>query len=352
MNEDNRFLGSLTCPIDISRPNHIEMEHGAGGRKFQQLLQGIITPIFGGALQSQTDSAVCTIKSGKIAFTTDTYVVDPIFFPGGDIGSLAVHGTINDLAMVGARPLYLSCGLIVSEGVPLENISRVLTSMRRAADEAGVAVVTGDTKVIERRSGEDIFINTSGIGELRDGIEIAPRRIQSGDAVIVSGAIGNHGAAIMAIRDGLSFESDLVSDSTPLHFAVEALLSSSVQVHCLRDITRGGLTASLIEISDAAKVSIEISELAVPVEVNVKTLCRILGLEPFHLACEGRFLVFCPPQDADVALAVMSELSECRGAKVIGRVGEAGDSQVLCQTALGSKRRLELPLGLNLPRIC
>jgi hydrogenase expression/formation protein HypE len=352
MTANNQFLSEISCPIDVSRSKHIEMEHGAGGRKFQQLLQGLIKPIFGSSLQSHTDSAVCQVGKARIAFTTDTYVVDPIFFPGGDIGSLAVHGTINDLAMVGARPLFLSCGLIVSEGVALENIQRVLTSMRRAADDAGVTIVTGDTKVIERRIGEDIFINTSGVGELAEGVNIAPSEIHPGDSVIVNGGIGNHGATIMAIRDGLEFESDLLSDSAPLHRAVDRLITSGIQVHCLRDITRGGLSAALVEISESAKISIAISESSVPVETNVKTLCRILGLEPFHLACEGRFLLFCPAADEDAAIQILREFPEFRGAQAIGRVSDRGTTQVICQTPLGSKRRLELPLGLNLPRIC
>ncbi len=352
LDDERPLLSKLNCPTELTPDQTIEMEHGAGGRKFQRLLQNLIKPCFGQSLQSETDSAVLSLASGRIALTTDTYVVDPIFFPGGNIGSLAVHGTVNDLAMVGAVPRYLTCGLVVSEGISAETIQTVLTSMKAAADAAKVSIVTGDTKVIERRHGDDLFINTAGVGDLPEGLDISPRRIASGDSIIVSGAVGNHGATILAIRDGLEFETDLQSDSAPLHFAVQALLEHSLQIHCMRDITRGGLTSSLVELSLAAKVQIDIQESAVPVDTNVKTLCRVLGLDPMHLACEGRFLIFCPQDEEATVLRILGGVPETAEARVIGRVSAAEVGQVFSQTLLGARRRLELPVGLNLPRIC
>ena len=253
-------------------------------------------------LRERHDAASLDIKGARLAFTTDSFVVRPLFFPGGDIGSLAVNGTVNDLAMAGARPLYLSAGFILEEGLPLDILRRVAASMRAADDAAGAQIVTGDTKVVDRGKGDGLYVNTAGIGVIDHSLQIVPRSVRPGDAVLVSGDLGRHGMAVMAVREGLAFQSSIESDCAPLWKPVEALLKGGVGVHCLRDLTRGGLAAALNEISDAASAGVRVEEALVPVREDVRAACEILGLDPLQVACEGRFAAFVPEREAERAL--------------------------------------------------
>jgi hydrogenase expression/formation protein HypE len=287
-----------------------------------------------------------------LAFTTDSFVVKPLFFPGGDIGTLAVNGTINDLAMGGARPLCLSAGFILEEGLPLQSLRRIVASMRRAADAAGVAIVTGDTKVVDRGKGDGIFINTAGIGVIEHDQAIAPQCVRPGDAILISGDIGRHGMAIMAVREGMQFETTLESDCAPLAGTVLKLLESNIATHCLRDLTRGGLTSALVEIAETARVAMQIREAAIPVHPTVQAACELLGFDPLHVACEGRFIAFVPPHGAERALAILRADSLGVGASVIGNVASADPGRVIMRNRLGTQRILDMLSGEQLPRIC
>ena len=343
---------TLSCPIPLSDYPRVLLAHGGGGRLMQQLIEGLFLAAFKGHGPADAhDSAVLEPGAERLAFTTDSFVVRPLFFPGGDIGSLAVHGTVNDLAMSGARPLALSAGFILEEGLPMETLWRVAASMGRAAEEADVRIVTGDTKVVERGKGDGVYINTSGIGAVAPGVLIAPSRVRPGDAVLVSGDLGRHGMAIMAAREGLEFESAIESDSAPLWEPVEALLESGVRVHCLRDLTRGGLTSTLNEIAQAAKVEIAIEERAVPVREDVRGACEILGFDPFSVANEGRFAAFIDPADADRALEILRCHAVAEGATRIGEV-RAGRPVVTLKSLIGATRILDMLSGEQLPRIC
>jgi hydrogenase expression/formation protein HypE len=284
--------------------------------------------------------------------TTDSYVVRPLFFPGGDIGSMAVHGTVNDLAMSGARPLYLSVGFIIEEGLPMETLWRVVCSMRDAAQRCGVQIVTGDTKVVDKGKGDGLFINTTGIGVLEHSLAIDPRGVQPGDAVIVSGDLGRHGMAIMAVREGLQFDSTIESDSAPVHEPVLALLRAGIEVHCLRDLTRGGLASALNEIAEAAGVRISVEQKPIPVREDVHAACEMLGLDPLHVANEGRFVAFVAAQDAERALELLRQYAVSESSAVIGRVAEKSSPIVTLKSAIGASRILDMPSGEQLPRIC
>ncbi len=341
-----------SCPIPIQQYPHVLMAHGGGGKLMQQLLTNIFEPAFGNPiLNTRHDSAQIEIPAGRLAMTTDSYVVQPLFFPGGDIGSLAIHGTVNDLAMSGARPLYLSCGFIIEEGLPMETLWRVVCSMRDAAQRCGVQIITGDTKVVDKGKGDGLFLNTTGIGVIEHALEIAPRAVQSGDAVIVSGDLGRHGMAIMAVREGLRFESTIESDSAPVHEAVLALVNAGIEVHCLRDLTRGGLASALNEIAESARVKIEVAERAIPVREDVHAACELLGLDPLQVANEGRFVAFVAAKDRDRTLAILQQHEVSGRAAVIGAVTE-GEAQVTLQSAIGVRRILDQPSGELLPRIC
>src|SRR5690606_11051361 len=277
----------------------------------------------------------------------DSYVVHPLFFPGGDIGALAVNGTVNDLAMCGARPLFLSAGFIIEEGLPMETLERVVLSMQVSAHAAGVQIVTGDTKVVDKGKGDGLFINTAGIGVIEYPLQIAPQMVRPGDVVIVNGDLGRHGMAIMAVREGLEFESQIESDCAPLTTPVLALLDAGIEVHCLRDLTRGGLASALCEIASTTDLHIHIEEGAVPVNEDVRGVCEILGLDPLYVANEGRFVAFVAPKDAENALSILGDQ-----ARQIGVVGEQRDSLVTLRSAIGATRILDMLSGDQLPRIC
>ena len=342
-----------SCPIPISQYPHVLMAHGGGGRLMHQLLENVFGKAFSNPiLDTRHDSAQFAVPPGRLAMTTDSYVVRPIFFPGGDIGSMAVHGTVNDLAMSGARPLYLSSAFIIEEGLPMESLWRVVASMRDAAARCGVRIVTGDTKVVDKGKGDGLFINTAGVGVMEHTLDIAPKNVRPGDAVIVSGDVGRHGMAVMAVREGLEFESTIESDSAPVHEIVLDLVRAGIDIHCLRDLTRGGLASALNEIAEAANVSIATDEKAIPVPENVHAACEMLGLDVLQVACEGRFVAFISGRDAEQALAIMRGREGARGSSRIGTVGATGLPVVTLKSAIGVNRVLDMPSGEQLPRIC
>lgn len=335
---------------------HVLMAHGGGGRLMHQLLENVFGRAFSNPiLDTRHDSAQFAVPPGVLALTTDSYVVRPIMFPGGDIGSLAVHGTVNDLAMSGARPLYLSCAFILEEGLPMETLWRVVCSMRDAAQRCGVQIVAGDTKVVDKGKGDGLFINTTGIGVIGTvaaGLNIAPQTVQPGDQVLVSGDLGRHGMAIMAVREGLNFESRIESDSAPVHEPVLALLEAGLEIHCLRDLTRGGLASALNEIAETAGARIQIEESAVPVREDVHAACELLGLDPLQVANEGRFVAFVAARDAARARQIVRRHAVGAGAALIGRVTERAAPRVVLQSRIGASRILDMPSGEQLPRIC
>lgn len=341
----------LSCPAPITTADTVQMAHGSGGTMMHRLLESVFLPAFGNpALDAQHDGAALNIHGERLAFTTDSFVVHPLFFPGGDIGTLAVNGTVNDLAMCGAYPRYLSAGFILEEGLPLDTLKRVVESMRSAAQEAGVCIVTGDTKVVDRGKGDGLYINTAGIGMIEHNQIIAPRSVRPGDRVILSGDIGRHGMAVMAVREGLEFESQIESDCAPLTRPVMSLLEAGINIHCLRDLTRGGLASALVEIAQSAQVSIHINEEAVPVDEQVRGACEILGLDPMYVANEGCFIAFVEPQDAQNALNRLGDK-----ARMIGKVhasNGSGGSRVTLRSAIGVTRMMDMLSGEQLPRIC
>jgi len=344
---------NTSCPVPISQYPHVLLAHGGGGKLMHQLIGKMFLAAFGNPLpETQHDSAVVEWTGKKLAFTTDSYVVRPLFFPGGDIGSMAVHGTVNDLAMSGARPLYLSSAFIIEEGLPMETLWRVVCSMRDAAQRCGVQIITGDTKVVDKGKGDSLFINTAGLGVIEHTFVIAPGSVRPGDAVLVSGDLGRHGMAIMAVREGLQFESAIESDSAPVHEMVLELLKAGIEIHCLRDLTRGGLASALNEIAEGAAVRIEIVEKSVPVREDVHAACEMLGLDPLHVACEGRFAAFVAAKDADRALQIMGRHAVGAGSAVIGQVAESSEPLVTLKSAIGASRILDMPSGEQLPRIC
>ena len=344
---------ALQCPAPITDRAEITMGHGGGGRMTEDLIEGIFRPAFANpALDCRHDGAVLKAAGARLAFTTDSHVVSPIFFPGGDIGKVAVNGTVNDLAMCGARPLWLSAGFILEEGLPLETLRRIAASMSEAAAEAGVSIVTGDTKVVERGRGDGIYVTTAGVGLLDHDREIGPKQIAEGDAVILSGDIGRHGTAIMAVREGLEFEGTIESDCAPLAAPVGALLAVGIDVHCLRDLTRGGLATALIELAETRGLEISVTEGAIPVSDAVRGACEILGLEAMYVANEGRFVCFVPQADALDALKIISRTAPGGPPAVIGRVRKSGSGQVSLISIVGAERILYRLSGDQLPRIC
>ena len=341
------------CPVPIGRYDTVVMAHGGGGRLMHQLLEHVILPAFSNpALETRHDSAVIELHGRRLAVTTDSYVVQPLFFPGGDIGTLAVNGTVNDLAMSGARPLCLTAGFIIEEGLPLETLQRVLASMRAAADAAGVQIVSGDTKVVDRGKGDGIFINTAGLGVIDHELDIAPRSVQAGDAIVLSGDLGRHGMAIMAVREGLAFESAIESDCAALAAPVLALLADGLDVRCLRDLTRGGLASALNEIAGAAGVGIRLDERAIPVREDIRGACELLGFDPLYVANEGRFVAFVPEHEATRAVSLLQGHPATAGAVVIGRVTADQPGLVSMTSVIGSSRIVDMLSGEQLPRIC
>jgi len=318
-----------------------------------QLIEKMFVPAFDNpALGLRHDGAVLEINGQRIAFATDSYVVRPLFFPGGDIGSLAVNGTVNDLAMCGARPKWLSAGFIIEEGLPMETLWRVVQSMRKAADEAGVQLVTGDTKVVDKGKGDGLFINTAGVGIVEHNIAVHPAHVQPGDVILLNGDVGRHGMAIMSVREGLEFESAIESDCAPLASLVMAMLDAGIEIHCMRDLTRGGLAAALNEIADAAHVQIAIDETSVPVRDDVHGACEILGFDPLYVANEGRFIAIIPARDLTNALAIMHRYPLGEGACFIGTVTGDTEPLVTLKSRIGTSRILDLLSGEQLPRIC
>jgi len=331
----------------------VKLAHGGGGRLMHQLIDRIFRPAFRNpALDEGHDSAMLEIHGQRIAFTTDSYVVRPLFFPGGDIGKLAVCGTVNDLAMAGARPLYLSAGFVIEEGLPTETLERVADSMRQAAAAAGVVIATGDTKVVDRGKGDGLYLNTAGLGVMEHGLTIGPRAVQAGDAIVLSGDVGRHGTAILACREGLEFESTIQSDCANLSPLVQALLDAGLTPHCLRDLTRGGLATSLVEIAGTSGRHLHIRGGAVPVREDVRGACEILGLDPMYVANEGRFLVLLPADQAEKAVEILRGFADAETACVIGAVKEDGQSVVTMESEIGAIRILDMLSGEQLPRIC
>ena len=345
---------NLSCPFPIQNYPQVLMAHGGGGKLMHQLIDQMFLPAFRNSLsESQHDASVFEIAGQRLAFTTDSFVVRPLFFPGGDLGSLAVHGTVNDLAMAGARPLYLSAAFIIEEGLPMETLWKLVSSMQQAAARVGVQIITGDTKVVDKGKGDGLFINTAGVGVLEHPLKIQPRSVRPGDVILVNGDLGRHGMAIMAVREGLEFESAIQSDSAPVVEPVLELLRAGVEIHCLRDLTRGGLTGVLNEIAQAANLVIQIEEKLVPVREDVHAACEILGLDPFQVACEGRFAAFVPERDAERTLELLRARSnDGATASRIGKVTDQVGNKVLLKSAIGAQRILDMTSGEQLPRIC
>lgn len=345
------MIGS--CPFPIQDYPQVLMAHGGGGKLMHQLIAKMFLPVFGNAPgDAPHDASEFEVAGKRLALTTDSYVVRPLFFPGGDVGSMSIHGTVNDLAMSGARPLYLSAGFIIEEGLPMETLWKIVNAMQQAAARTGVRIITGDTKVVDRGKGDGVFINTAGVGIIEHSLKIAPSSVRAGDAVLASGDVGRHGMAIMAVREGLEFESAIESDSAPVADVVMDLLRAGIEVHCLRDLTRGGLTSVLNEISEAADLVISVEEKLIPVREDVRAACEILGLDPFHVACEGRFAAFVPERDAARALAVMRAHTVAEGACKIGEVTSERAARVVLTSTIGARRIMDMQSGEQLPRIC
>jgi hydrogenase expression/formation protein HypE len=341
------------CPLPLRDYPSIVIGHGGGGQLGNELVEHLFKPAFSNsALDRMADSTVLSLPPGRIAYSTDSFVVRPLEFPGGSIGALAVNGTVNDLAMSGATPLFLSVAFILEEGLPMATLGRIVTDMANAAKAAGVRIVTGDTKVVERGHGDGCYINTSGIGVIADRIDIAPQRAQVGDVVLVSGTIGDHGMAIMSVREGLEFDTTIVSDCAPLNSLVADMLAVTPDIHVLRDPTRGGVASSLNEIAQAAKVGIALREADLPVLPQVQSACEILGMDPIFVANEGKLLAIVPPQHAEAVLAAMRAHPLGHRATAIGTVTAEHPGLLVARTAIGAQRVIAMQIGEQLPRIC
>lgn len=346
-------LAQLTCPAPHPVKDTIVLGHGSGGRLSAELMRSIFLPAFENPiLMRLDDQATITVNGTRLAFTTDSFVVKPLFFPGGDIGSLAVYGTVNDLAMGGAKPLFLSAAFIIEEGLPMETLRRVVQSLRTAAREAGVEIVTGDTKVVEKGSGDGLFINTTGIGMVPDGLELSANRAQPGDKVLLSGSIGEHGIAILAQREGLEFECPVESDSAALHNLVADMLQSSREIRCMRDPTRGGVSSTLNEIAEQSRVGIRLEESTIPIREEVRGACEMLGLDPMYVANEGKLIAIVAADAAAAVLEAMRRNPLGKNAQVVGTVVESPSPLVTMRTALGTSRIVDMLAGDQLPRIC
>ncbi|MBN2476949.1 MAG: hydrogenase expression/formation protein HypE [Pirellulales bacterium] len=344
------------CPVPLGNHANLQMAHGGGGRLMQRLIEEMFLPAFADdGSQEKTvphDSAVLAVGGARLAFTTDSFVVSPLFFPGGDIGELAVYGTVNDLAMAGAKPVALSAGFILEEGLPMETLRRVVASMRKAAREVGVRIVTGDTKVVDRGKGDGIYINTAGVGVVPEGIDVSPNQVACGDAILLSGDLGRHAIAIMSVREGLAFEGALQSDCASLAGLVEAMLAAGSDIHCLRDLTRGGLASALNEIAHHARVGIELHEAAIAVAEPVAGACELLGLDPLYAANEGRLVAFVPVEAVDRVLQIMRGHPAAPQPAVIGTVTAEHVGLVELRGLLGGGRVVDLLSGEQMPRIC
>jgi hydrogenase expression/formation protein HypE len=353
MADESKSAGTLRCPIPLPARETILLGHGSGGRLTAELIRDIFLPAFSNSVLSQlNDQAVVSVNGVRLAFTTDSFVVKPLFFPGGDIGRLAVHGTVNDLAVGGAQPLFLSAAFIIEEGFSIEALKQVVDSLRAAAEEAGVTVVTGDTKVVEKGSGDGLFINTSGVGLVPAGLELSADRARPGDRILLSGSVGDHGIAILAQREGLEFDSEIESDSAPLHTLVRAMLEAGGGIRCMRDPTRGGLSSALNEIAAQSRVRMTIEEEKLPVREEVRGACELLGLDPLYVANEGKLIAVVAPEDAEKILMAMRNHPLGRDAQVIGVVTESNSGLVTMRTTLGTTRIVDMLAGDQLPRIC
>jgi hydrogenase expression/formation protein HypE len=354
MNENPMNLNDgITCPLPLMEYKNVLLAHGGGGKLSHQMIQKIFISQFkNDLLDPLHDGAMFTLGGARCAFSTDSYVINPIFFPGGDIGTLAVNGTVNDLAMCGARPLYLSSAFIIEEGLPMEDLWRVVLSMKQAAETAGVQLVTGDTKVVDRGKGDKLFINTSGIGIIPDGVQINPKQAKPGDKIILSGSIAEHGIAIMSVREGLEFETQIESDCAPLNGLVETMLATSKDIHVLRDPTRGGVASVLNEIAESAQVGISIREEQIPVSEEVRGACEILGFDPLYVANEGKLIAFVSEESADNVLKAMRVHPLGKNAILIGEVVANHPGTVIMKTRIGGSRVVDMLSGEQLPRIC
>jgi hydrogenase expression/formation protein HypE len=343
-----------SCPLPLRGQDRVVIGHGGGGKLSAELIEHVFLPAFGTSPEAELhDSAVVDVTTaGRLAFSTDSYVVRPLFFPGGCIGDLAVNGTVNDIAMSGAQPIALSAGFIIEEGLAMNVLGRIADEMGAAARRAGVRIVTGDTKVVDAGLADGLYVNTAGVGVIPEGVDIRPSRARPGDVVIVSGPIGLHGIAVMSRREGLEFGTEILTDSAPLNGLVAAMLDASTDLHVLRDPTRGGVAASLCEIADAAHLGIEFEEALVPVPPAVAAACSFLGLDALSIANEGTLVAIVPPGVVDAVMAAMLAHEFGRGACVIGRVVEEHPGVVVARTAIGASRVVDLPLGEQLPRIC
>ncbi len=345
-------LVELSCPAPLPAKDTVVLGHGSGGRLSAELMRSIFLPAFENPVLSRLDDqAIVNVNGMRLAMTTDSFVVKPLFFPGGDIGSLAVHGTINDLAMGGAKPLFLSVAFILEEGLSIEVLRRVVNSLHAAARKAGVEIVTGDTKVVEKGSGDQLFINTTGIGLVPQGLDLSANRARPGDKVLLSGSIGEHGITILAQREGLEFESQVESDSAALHELVADLLRTGGPIRCMRDPTRGGVSSTLNEIAEQSRVGIRLEESAIPIRDEVRGACEMLGLDPLYVANEGKLIAIVAPDSADIVLQAMRANPLGRNAQLIGTVVE-GPPLVTIKTALGTSRMVDMLAGDQLPRIC
>ena len=346
--------GFTTCPVPLPHKTEVTVGHGGGGKLTQDLIDRVFRPAFARPeLDAQHDGALLpAVGPHRLAFTTDSHVVSPLFFPGSNIGKLAVNGTVNDLAMCGARPLYLSVGFILEEGFPIATLEKVVASMQAAARVAGVAIVTGDTKVVERGKGDGVYITTSGVGVIETALTVAPASVRAGDAILLSGDIGRHGMAIMATRAGLEFESAIESDCAPLVSSVQALLAAGLEVHCLRDLTRGGLATACVEIAESAKLTLALDEAKVPVTELVRGACEILGLDPMYVANEGRFICLLPAAQAEQALEILARAAPGGPPALIGTVKAGPAGEVTLRCVLGAERIVDRLSGEQLPRIC
>lgn len=343
----------FSCPIPKSEYDKVLLAHGGGGTLTHQLINKIFLSQFNNPILSELhDGAKFEIQNSRFAFTTDSYVVQPIFFPGGNIGELAINGTVNDLSVCGAKPLFLSVAFIIEEGFEIEELWKIVLSMKEAASRANVQIVTGDTKVVDKGKGDKIFINTAGIGLIYDGVNISPRNCKPGDVIIINGKIAEHGIAIMSEREGLGFESKILSDTAPLNSLVEDVLKVSKNISVMRDPTRGGLASALNEIAQAANVKIEIYEKEIPISDAVLGACEILGLDPLYIANEGKILIFVNREDSIKVLEAMKKNPFGKDARIIGRVVEKSDPIVLMKTLIGGTRVVDMISGEQLPRIC
>lgn len=351
--DDSAVKESFNCPVPLSEYPRIVLAHGSGGKLTHQLIQDLFLHSFSNPLlEPLHDGAVMNLQNLTLAFTTDSYVVDPVFFPGGDIGDLAVNGTVNDLAMCGAQPLWLSAAFIIEEGFSMDDLSRIVTSMKLAADKAGVLIVTGDTKVVDKGKGDKIFITTSGIGTLDVQNTISPKNARAGDKIIISGDIAVHGIAIMSVREGLKFETEIKSDTAPVHEMVGAIQRISKNIHVLRDPTRGGVASTLNEIAHSSHVGVSLIQNALPVPDAVNSACELLGLDPLYVANEGKFLAIVGAEDVEKILECLRKHPLGKHAAMIGEIVGEHPGVVVMKTSIGGSRIVDMLSGEQLPRIC